>query len=209
MKRNKLTKSISALLARYFVTFTGVLLLIFVGLYLSWDYYFERLLFAPDPVALLDAPAFLEGDYKGVDVSRYLGENSGFAVYDEQSNLIYSSSSRIPEFTPSELECIPLYDSSDYTILSPFTTPEGENRWLLTREVYLEDGSLQAQVAILDSEYQLIMGQLDPGRTGYTRLELDYLTNQWSSEYLLARIKLTGNQGQPLTLVLLLPQFFN
>ncbi len=209
MKRNKLTKSISALLARYFVTFTGILILIFVGLYLSWDYYFERLLFAPAPETLIEAPAFLEGDYKEVDVSRYLGEDSGFAVYDEQSNLIYSSSSKIPSLSPSELECISLYDSSDYTILSPFTTPEGEERWLLTREMYLEDGSLQAQVAILDSDYQLVAGQLDSGRTGYTRQELDYLTSQWSTEYILTRIKVTGSQGEALTLVLLLPQMFN
>ncbi len=209
MKKNKKSRSIWALLARYYLLFTGLLALLFLGLFLVWDQYLGLLLSAPDPQGLTGSPAFLRGEYGSVDTLRYLGAKGGFAVYDGSGTWLYTSTDALPLLDEGELACVPLYASGEYVRLTGFTSPQGEQRWLLTRESYDEDQHPRTQVAVLDDSFRLLEGAVTPVKEQYTSRELDYLTNQWSEEYELGRMETVGGQGQPLTLIFLLPKYFD
>lgn len=209
MKKSKKTRTIWALLARYYLVFTGLLALLFLGLFQLWDQYLWLLLSAPDPQRLAESPAFLRGEYESIDPLRYLGTGGGFAVYDGTGSQVYSSTTSLPLLNPGELACVPSYSSEDYIQLTGFTSPQGEQRWLLTRESYDQEMQPSTQVAVLDEDFRLLEGAVAPVKEQYTRQELDYLTNQWSEDYELARIEITGEDGQPLTLLILLSKYFD
>lgn len=209
MKRTKPAKRLSLLFARYYLAFTLALIAIFFGFYHIWDRYYGELLHIPDPDALLCSAEFESGAYASVDVQQYLGPSGGFAVMDSQGQLLYSSASQIPAIrTEEQLLCIPEYSSGEMVSATSFRTKDGQQGWIVTRELPLDDGETQTEVMVLDQDLEVLDGSsLIPGKTSYTQRELELMTNSWSEQYILFRQEALDSSGTPMTVLFLLPRY--
>ena len=78
--------SISALLWRYYLAFTLILIAIFSGTYRLWDSASLRLMGSPKVEELLQSEAFLHGSYGDINPEKYLGVHGGFALLDGELN---------------------------------------------------------------------------------------------------------------------------
>ena len=180
--------SISALLWRYYLAFTLILIAIFFGTYWFWDNISLRLMGSPEAEELLQSAAFRHGSYGEINPEKYLGEKGGFAVLDGELNPIYSSSPYLPRVdTEDELLCIREYGSLDFFGSLPFRTEDGRQRLLVSCEHYDGDGLVSTDAALLDENLRVLEGSLFPGKKEFTREELSYLTGSWSRDYLLER----------------------
>lgn len=209
MKNNRPTRRISLLFARYYLAFTLVLIALFFGFYHLWDRLYVDLLHIPDPDALFQSREFRNGEYADIDTRRYLGPSGGFAVLDVQGQPLYVSTSRIPAIqTPDELLCVADFDAGDTVSAVPFEAQDGQQCWIVIRDLMLEDGLTQTEVMILDEDLRVLDGtSLIPGKTGYTQRELELLTNRWSSQYTLYRKSAQDSSGAPVTVLLLLSSY--
>ena len=208
MKRNKQNHTISALLARYYLVFTLVLVALFYGLSWIWDLYTGSLLETPNPQGLLAAPAFQQGRYGEVDPKRYLGSSGAFAVADREGRLLYASSRSFPPVEGrEELLCIPEYNNAGAVSSISFQTADGQPRLIVTRDHSDESGTVQTDVMVLDGSRQVLEGEILPGKTRYTQRELGYLTGSWSQDLWLSRRETETATGEPITLLLLLPHY--
>ena len=200
--------SISALLWRYYLAFTLILIAIFFGTYWFWDNISLRLMGSPEAEELLQSAAFRHGSYGEINPEKYLGEKGGFAVLDGELNPIYSSSPYLPRVdTEDELLCIREYGSLDFFGSLPFRTEDGRQRLLVSCEHYDGDGLVSTDAALLDENLRVLEGSLFPGKKEFTREELSYLTGSWSRDYLLERAVAPGPQGESLNVLFLLPQY--
>ena len=208
MKRNKEGIRIFSLLASNYLAFTAILVLIFLGTYLAGDLYTGRMLHTPDGEALIRTQEFREGNYQAVDVQRYLGPNGGFSVLDGNARVIYASTGQIPSLeNPEDLLCIPQYNGKDVFDGLTFQTEDGQQRLIITRSRYSEDGSVQTDIALLDENYHVLGGSLLPGKTDYTQQQVDFLLNRWSENFWLTQLRETDAQGNALTVLLLIPRY--
>lgn len=200
--------SISALLWRYYLAFTLILIAIFFGTYRLWDSASLRLMGSPKVEELLQSEAFLHGSYGGINPEKYLGVNGGFAVLDGELNQVYSSSPYLPRIdTEDELLCIREYDSMYFFSSLSFRTEDSKQRILVSCEHYEGDGLVSTDAALLDEDLRVLEGSLFPGKREFTREELGYLTGSWSRDYLLERTVASGPQGERLNVLFLLPQY--
>ena len=209
MKRIRPAKRLSLLFARYYLAFTLALLAIFFGFYHIWDRYCSELLNTPDPDALLHSAAFESGAYSDVDIRKYLGSSGGFAVMDSRGETLYASTGRIPAVrTPEQLLCIPEYSSGEMISAIPFQARDGQQCWIVTRDRLQNSGNIRTEVMVLDQDLQVLDGSsLIPGKTGYTRQELDLMTNSWSEQYALYRQQAQDSSGAPVTVLFLFPGY--
>ena len=209
MKNNRPTRRISLLFARYYLAFTLVLIALFFGFYHLWDRLYVDLLHIPDPDALFQSREFRNGEYADIDTRRYLGPSGGFAVLDAQGQLLYVSTSRIPAIqTPDELLCVADFDAGDTVSAVPFEAQDGQQCWIVIRDLMLEDDLTQTEVMILDEDLRVLDGtSLIPGKIDYTQRELELLTNRWSSQYTLYRKSAQDSSGAPVTVLILLSSY--
>lgn len=166
------------MLAFNYLLFAGAVLAIFLGLYLIYCAYARRIAPIPDPELLTQQAQTLEdGQLNRLNPSRYLGPSSGIAVTDSFGNLLYASGGNLPEgFTPGELACIPLYDSS--TFLAVANLPEGSSSgsYLLTQLKLGNQGETVIEgYLFLDHELNIASGTIATGRTSFTPQEFQYL----------------------------------
>lgn len=208
MKTNKPALSISALLGRYYLAFTLILIIIFYCTYSFWDTMSRRLVKDPDIQGLLDSAHFKSGSYQDVDAAGFLGDGGGFAVLDRQLRPIYSSSDNIPPVdTEDELLCIGNYQDMELFGSLAFQTETGENRLLISRERYSRDGMPDTKAAVLDENGLVLEGSLFPGKRQFSREELGYLTGSWSQDFNLERCSARSPAGEELNVLLLLPKY--
>ena len=208
MKRSKKRRSISALLARYYLAFTVILALIFFGTYTAWELYAGALLRGPETDRLLQSTAFQEGRYAAVDAEGYLGATSGFAVYDDAGLCLYASSPDMPVMeTAEELRCIPEADGSGAVGAISFETESGEKRLVITYDHYRDQELVKTAVAVLDGDGYVLEGGLLPDKNVYSKKEVGFLTGSWSDVYDLTRCETTSPDGETLTVVFQLPKY--
>lgn len=130
-----------------------MLIALFFGFYHLWDRLYVDLLHIPDPDALFQSREFRNGEYADIDTRRYLGPSGGFAVLDAQGQPLYVSTSRIPAIqTPDELLCVADFDAGDTVTAVPFEAQDGQQCWIVIRDLMLEDDLTQTEVMILDED---------------------------------------------------------
>lgn len=208
MKRSRQGIRIFSLLAGNYLAFTGILALILLGTFLLGDFYAGRMLHTPDVPNLIASPEFREGNYDAVNPERYLGPGGGFAVAYADGQMVYSSTRQIPDLeNPEDLLCIPDYNGEDAVNSLTFQTEDGQQRLIITRNWYGEDGNVQTDIALLDERYHVLGGGLLPGKTDYTQQQVDFLLNQWSEDFWLTQIRETDAQGRVISVLLLLPRY--
>ena len=109
MKNKTLRGSLFGLLARSYLLFTLVLLLITGGVFSLWNAWMGGLYRSVNWDALLSDPALASGDYAALD--RYMGNRgNAFAVYGPSGDLVYASAQDFDHhMTAGELSCVPLH----------------------------------------------------------------------------------------------------
>lgn len=210
MKRNKDREGIRifSLLAGNYLAFTGILGLILLGTFLLGDLYVGRMLHTPDAASLIASQEFREGNYQAVNPERYLGPGGGFAVVNADGQTAYSSTGQIPDLeNPEDLLCIPDYNGEDAVNSLSFQTEDGEQRLIITRSRYSENGDTQTDIALLDENYHVLGGSLLPGKTDYTKQQVNFMLNRWSDDFWLTQLRETDAQGKEIAVLLLLPRY--
>ncbi len=195
-------------MARYYLAFTAVLILVFGGAYLLWNTYYETLFRSPDVEGMLNSPAFMEGHYQDVNAVKYLGTSGGFSIIGEDGRTLYSSASSIPVIRSRDtLLCIPEYNADTYLASVSLRTTDGEQRLIITQETYSDSELIRTTAVMLDGGGHVLEGELHPGKKSYTQEEIRYLTGTWSDEFSLARHATKDKNGSVITVLLLIPYY--
>lgn len=190
-----------ALLVKNYLLFTLTLLLIAAGIYLLWDLRLNRLLDPYDWDSLIADSRLVRGDYDGL--SRGLPGDNAFSVWDGSGREVYCSHpDRCAGLTAAELACVSPYDGSYYIEAIPERDTAGRTRYRVLRYT-LEDGMTRVQdEMLLDDRFQVLSGSLIPGQTTYTAREYAILSGAYPDHTALYRYDFTGEEGQPLTLLM-------
>lgn len=198
-KINKKSGTLYGLLVRNYLGFTLVLALALAGLYGLSS---MRMAQAFSALQLDKLCALFEQSDKpdARAVRRSLGKYTEVAVLDETGDRIYSTSADIPALTPGELSCIPDYDALSYTSVIPYESSAGK-RILVLFEEY-GGAETVSRVMVLDEQYRVLTGALDPTRTMYTARELELMSGRSSDGSTLNRRIIEGPDGKARTLVL-------
>lgn len=201
MKNKTLRGSLFGLLARSYLLFTLVLLLITGGVFSLWNAWLGNLYRSVDWDALLSDPALASGDYAALD--HYMGNRgNAFAVYGPTGQLVYSSAGGFDDhMTVGELSCVPLRRDPMVTSAYETTDSQGRIRRLLVRSSYSDGTDTQVDLAVLDETGGVIFGGLD-GRARYTQREYAYLSGSRFPDAFLSQGSFTGKDGQTMTVLL-------
>ena len=201
MKNKTLRGSLFGLLARSYLLFTLVLLLITGGVFSLWNAWLGDLYRSVDWDALLSDPALASGDYAALD--HYMGNRgNAFAVYDPSGDLVYASAQDFDHhLTAGELSCVPLRDDPVVTSAYETTDQNGHTRHLLVQSSYGDDSDSQVELMVLDESGTVVFGGLD-GRQSYTQREYAYLSGSRFPDAFLSQGSFTGNDGQAMTVLL-------
>lgn len=200
--KNKLSGGgLFGLLARQYLLFSLALLAITAAVTGAWNLYMNRLWLPTDWAALLADPALAAGRYESL--RRYLDGGSAFAIYDGSGALTWASAGGFdPALTPGEQSCIPLLGNGWQVDAYSLTDQAGQARYLLVAHSWTDEGEEQTRTALLDGDYQVTMGGLGDGKTGYTPAEYAYLTGARFAGSYLSRALFTGGTGETHTLLL-------
>ena len=198
MKREKNAGGLFGLLARQYLLFTLALLAIAAAVFAVWDLYTARLYRAPDWEGLLADPALAAGRWEAL--RRHLTQASDLAVYDGQGALVWASGEGFdPALTAGELACVPAW--SEGTRIDAYELQGGQAaRYLVVSHTPEAAGGEATRTAVLDENYQVLLGGLEEGRAGYTPEEYRYLTGSRFENSFLARADGPGGQAGTLLL---------
>lgn len=170
-------KKLVWLLARGYLGFTVVLLVIFILVFSVSNAYYSWLFRSPDVDGLMASKAFEQGRYEDVNARNFLGSSGGFAVIAQDGSTVYRTENFFTEgFTQGELSCIQSYDDYSYVEKSTVTSPAGEEEHLLIKYDYTDDVEIEERTAIVSADLKVKNGSLGDGKTSYTEKEFAYLT---------------------------------
>ena len=202
MKNKRLPGSLFGLLVRNYLLFTLTLLAIAGGVFCLWNASVSRLYRFTDWDALMGDPALYAEDYDSL--RPYLsGRGDAFAIYDGAGTLLYASADGFDAAcTPEELACVPLWSSNTGVDAFEQTGEDGAIRRLVVRYTYQQDGQTM-DVMVLDQDYQVLYGGLEPGKDAYTPGEYQYLTGRRFPGGSLFRDTFYATDGGARTLLLL------
>ena len=204
MKKRNSGGTLFSLLAKNYLAFTLVLLVIVGGIYLLWNWGYSAAFQQPlDVDGMITSTAFREGRYQDVSISRYLGSNAGFAVLDTGGTALYISPGSFDwSLTRGELSCVQEYGSSKSIFSYKYTADSGETRYLLIRSTYPTASSgdaaedpVQNDIMVLDDGYRVLSGGFEAGRTAYTEKEIKYLTGELPGDSEMRRLSFVDNTG--------------
>ena len=199
MKSKPVPGSLFGLLVRNYLLFTLTLLFIAGGIFLLWNAWLDRLFRPADWSGLMSDPALISGNYERLD--RYVGSTgSAFAVYDEESMLIYTSADGFdPVCTYDELSCVPVWDGDTMVNTFEQTGADGTPRYLVLRQS-LSTGKVET--VVLDDYFQVIFGEPVDGRMDYTPREFSYLSGRRFPGCALFRGNFLSEDGTSMTVLL-------
>lgn len=192
MKRKE--NRLFALLVKNYLLFTLVLLFLAGGVYWLWNQQFERLLVLVDWDAVLSDQALEQENYDAL--SKYLrGSSDGFAVLDENGAELYRAGTVPAPLTAGELACVARYDSDEFLDAFP-QTDGGDVSYRVLRTRITEDGTTEITGDMaLDADFQVLSGELVPGKTAYTPREFAILSGAYPAHSTLFRYDFETDGG--------------
>jgi len=198
LKNRRKTGSLFALLAKNYLLFALVLLLLAACVYALWNARVDRLYQGSDWDALTADPALQAGSWKKLE--RYLlPDGSALAVETADGSVLYASAGA-PAALPGAdaAACLAEYGREYYGDCISFTE-NGAIRWRVTRYVYGSGSNLSELSVVLDSDYRVVSGGLGDGMRAYTQEEFLYLAGKKPETQTLYRYGFTASDGRPLT----------
>lgn len=197
MKNDRKSGRLFPLLARSYLLFTLVLLLIAGFVYLLWSARLDSVYAESDWDALAADARLISGDYGAL--SRYLAGDGALAIVDPEGRTLYCSDGcPAVSLTAGELSCVRRYSDSSY-ISAVETEENGAVRYLVARTAADAEGTAPGDSMLLDGDYRVLSGGLGDGRTSYTESEYEYLTGKKPEGYDLSRCDFTSGDGRALT----------
>lgn len=205
LKNRRERGGLFGLLARNYLLFTLVLLLLAGGVFALWNAWLLNVYQPADWPGLLGDHALSEGSYERL--RHYLkGAGDAFAVYGADGRLVYATEENFdPHCPPEVLETVVPYGSSVETQAFEKLAEDGSRRFLVIRHFYGEGADGQEErvdAALLDQEYRVIFGGLGDGRSRYTPEEYAYLSGRRFPEDQLIRAEFTDTQGEHRTILM-------
>ena len=189
-------------LARGYLGFTAVILIIFILVFTASNAYYNWLFRIPDVDRLLGSRAFEQGRYEDVAVRNFLGSNGGFAVISRDGTTEYRTEGFPYEsFTAGELECIQSYDVYSYVERNEITSPDGEKEYLIVKYDYTDDMEIKETVAVVSADYKVKNGDLGDGRKEYTASEFAFMTGEAPAGYDMMRCSFVAEDDAIKTIV--------
>ncbi len=198
------SKSFFQLLSLNYLMFIGAVLSIFLGIYVIYCAYAYYTAPFPDLDSLLTQARLLnDHQLDRLNVTHYLGMDSGIHVTDSSGNLIYSSDpNQARGYTSSELACIPLYDSDLFLAVANLPEDSENGSYLITQFSYNRQGDPVINgYLFLDQDLNVLSGTLPTGLSSFTPRQFQYLSGHDLEGRKMYRCKYTDPEGHERQLV--------
>lgn len=210
MKNNKNFKRIGksyTLLSKGFIGLVIVLVCVTsflrycVGQYLENKYYLANL---ENFVANVDT--FDDDDYANMQFEKYVGEGGKVLFFDDQWKLVYANDIEyVKTLSIEELKYVCEYKASYWYETVDFRNKNNEERQILFKKTYGEDGLVITNYALIDKDNRIVSGELFPVGTKLESRTVSYLIGQTGDGYMVFRHSYLNPSGQNRILIFFTP----
>jgi len=180
------------MLIKYFLIFTGLVVVLFIGIYELSDY-ISLTLSSGDLSTHLKGyvSALTKGSYSSVPIPRLFPEASGAEIIDAEGASLYTYFGDPVSFTAGELDILKDFSDDGYTSIS-YYQDSGASR--ISISVEYQDSS-KNRFYLLDDQLKVISSN-DPTHKSFTRQELAYMDS--ASDQVWFRYRIPDAEGQSL-----------
>lgn len=189
----KRDRSFYVLLMKNYIIFTLVMGVLMVIVYFLEVLAEESIMMMPRTDRPLGGvELLLQGNYEELDMKKLLGAEGYFEVLDEENRVIFTDNPDRTALGPAassyserEVEFIPEYRTPYHYNRIEYTTGEGEKEVLVTKSLDEWDTGYHKEIGymLLDEELQIIAGNLEWEKEGFTLRELNFLTQEQNAGY--------------------------
>lgn len=157
---------------------------------------------------LVNEEKLIDEDYKSINMKRFL--NCDYAVYDENNKLVYTTDKAINDVVNGdEIELISDYHDNNYYNIINYKDKNNVVYYkvYLTLYDYDTDTEIVEGYVKLNSDYEIVEGDLFPDREYLTKEELDLMRGIYNKNRSIEKYGYENSDGDKRTLLFMAPEF--